>query len=99
MAMQQKAGAMNSIKLISGIFISFLLSSTVQAQRYRITDLGTLPGGESSEANAIDDRGVAVGDSAVPEGIHAFVWTESEGMKDLGNLPGGGAYSSASGIN
>lgn len=74
-------------------------ASTAQAQRYKVTDLGTLPGGTTSQATAINGRGHVVGVSSVPEGWHAFLWTHPDGMQDLGTLPGGGAYSYAAGIN
>src|SRR5438445_495746 len=42
---------------------------------YRITDLGTLPGDETSTANAINAGGVIAGFSTAPGGIsHAVVW-------------------------
>jgi len=54
-----------------------------------ITDLGTLPGREASEANDINDRGQVVGFSrtASYSDHHAFLWENGE-MTDLGALPG-----------
>jgi probable HAF family extracellular repeat protein len=89
----------NLTKLTLGIGFTFLAVSTAQAQLYRITDLGTLPGGMTSEAAAINDHGQVVGAASVPQGTHAFLWTRSRGMQDLGSLPGGGSYSYAVGIN
>jgi probable HAF family extracellular repeat protein len=63
------------------------------------TDLGTVPGGSSSEAFAVNAKGVVVGRSFVPDdaegsGVdHAFVWSEDTGMTDLGTL--GGTQSTA----
>ncbi|MBU6401840.1 MAG: DUF3466 family protein [Verrucomicrobia bacterium] len=61
-------------------------------------DLGTLPGGSSSEALALNSLGQVVGDSTVSGGAtHAFLYANGQ-MTDLGTLPRG--YSSyATGIN
>src|SRR5262249_45459321 len=55
-------------------------------------DLGTLPGGTSSTALAVNANGVVVGKSDTVIGgtnataIHAFFWTQADGMKDLGTV-------------
>lgn len=63
-----------------------------------IRDLGTLPGGRFSRAHKINELGQIVGVSEVlalgQDGVpayqeHAFVWSESGGMRDLGTFPGG----------
>jgi len=61
-------------------------------------DLGTLPGGASSIARGMNDRGEVVGQSTRPRVnpdvpfygpvTHAFRWTASLGMEDLGTLDG-----------
>ena len=52
-------------------------------------DLGTL-GGPHSSARAISDRGQIVGMSYITlSEYHAYLWTETGGMTDLGTLPGG----------
>lgn len=62
----------------------------------RILDLGTL-GGTESRALGMDGRGRVVGSSRVvlgrrgrmvSEAVHAFVWEEGLGMRDLGTLGG-----------
>jgi probable HAF family extracellular repeat protein len=53
-------------------------------------DLGTLPGGSSSEAFAVNAEGVVVGQSTANDGVfHAFMWSESTGMVDLETLENG----------
>jgi len=63
-----------------------------------MTDLGTLPGGNSSQATGINDHGLVVGSSSTASGnTHAFVF-ENGVLLDLGTLPGGD-FSEANGIN
>lgn len=70
-----------------------------------IRDLGTLPGGVSSYAAAINSLGQVVGYSAdkISAGtLHAFVWSIRAGMQDLNLLiPSGSGWTLtfASGIN
>ncbi|MDQ3930424.1 MAG: DUF3466 family protein [Chloroflexota bacterium] len=61
-------------------------------------DLGTLPGGTSTGAWAINDQGevAGTGDTASGE-LHGFLYSKGE-MIDLGTLPGG-TESDARGIN
>jgi probable HAF family extracellular repeat protein len=63
-------------------------------------DLGTLAGGDTSMANAINSSGTIVGqsNSGSFETWHAVQWSPSGEIKDLGTLPGG-TYSVAFGIN
>jgi probable HAF family extracellular repeat protein len=61
---------------------------------YTALDLGIVPGGEGSaapsEARGINDKGEVVGATGVADGKqHAFLWTQADGMEDLGLLPGG----------
>jgi probable HAF family extracellular repeat protein len=73
----------------------FCLGLTLSAQAsgpYQLTDLGDPPGGyDWSHAYDINDLGQVVGDMGDNEGVlrsHAFLWTSSGGMQDLGVLPG-----------
>lgn len=79
----------------------FILAPMAAAQRYKIIDLGSL-GGDYSEAFGVNDFGRVVGDSCVDSACnltHPFIWSKSTGMQDLGTLPGGNTYATASGIN
>ena len=59
--------------------------------------LGTLSGGDSSRATAINNNGQVVGSSRTADGdTHAFIW-QNETMTDLGTL--GGSDSDAEAIN
>ena len=57
---------------------------TPEGEAYRVIDLGTLNGSDSSEAFAVNERGHAAGQS---DG-HATLWRNSR-VIDLGVLPGG----------
>ncbi|HKS76468.1 MAG TPA: hypothetical protein VJQ82_24860 [Terriglobales bacterium] len=66
---------------------------------YTITDLGTL-GGTGSYAAAVNTSGAVTGESEIAGDAeeHAFLWTASGGMQDLGVLSGGN-YSGGLAIN
>lgn len=65
----------------------------------QMVDIGTL-GGTSGAANWMNSRGQVVGSSnlAGDQLLHAFLWDEKQGLKDLGTLPGGN-YSEAFSVN
>ena len=85
------------------------VASSVAAQSYTITDLGVLKGDNESSGFFINNLGEVVGCSdtqtangypctgTVP-GQHAFSWSASKGMKDLGTLSGA-TVSGAVGVN
>jgi probable HAF family extracellular repeat protein len=61
-----------------------------------LIDLGTL-GGTISNARAVNNRGLVVGESSTAAGrSDAFGWTAQTGMIDLGNL---GSYSWAQSVS
>jgi probable HAF family extracellular repeat protein len=84
-----------------GFFLSavFALALPAGAQiQYKVIDLGTLPGGNISNAYGVNAHGMVVGVSnGGPSLTHAFLWTKNTGMKDLGTF--GGNVSWATAIN
>ena len=95
----------------TAVFAVLVLAAAVAAtaQTYTVTDLGVLKGDNESSGFWINNLGDVVGcsDTATAEGYpctglvpgqHAFVWSKSGGMKDLGTLSGA-TVSGAQGIN
>jgi probable HAF family extracellular repeat protein len=78
------------------------------AQTYAITEIGVLKGDNESSGFRLNSAGQVVGCSdtasngypctGLTAGQHAFLWSKSAGLKDLGTLPGG-TISGATGIN
>ena len=79
------------------------------AQTYTITDIGVLKGDNESNGFWLNNYGEVVGCSdtknaqgypctGLVAGQHAFLWSKSTGMKDLGTLSGG-TVSGALGVN
>lgn len=64
--------------------VEFLEPRRLLAAIYTLTDLGSLPGASFSEAHAINNNGLVVGDSG-PDG---FIWDSARGMRPLPQLPG-----------
>jgi len=96
---------------IAGLWAALLLASAAlaAAQTYTITDLGVLNGDNESAGFWINNLGDVVGCSdtqtsygypctGLVAGQHAFYWSQSGGMKDLGTLSGA-TVSGAIGIN
>lgn len=56
-------------------------------------DLGLLPNGQWSQALAINDRAWVAGYAQTNgSSTHAFLWRQSQGMRDLGTLGSGSSY-------
>jgi probable HAF family extracellular repeat protein len=63
-----------------------------------LIDIGTLGGGNQSEARAVNELGEIAGNAIIANGMsHAFLWTRSGGIRDLGT--GGGVTSSVLGMS
>lgn len=96
------AGAWRSRAVSFIATVALLLGGAVAGRAqptYVAVDLGTLGGTslDSSVAMDINNRGDIVGFSTINGQTHAFLWTQSGGMQDLGTL--GGAESRANAIN
>jgi probable HAF family extracellular repeat protein len=69
------------------VFVAFLvltLATAVSAQSYQLTDLG----GDFGAAMGINDLGQVVGFTRVHLYSHAFLWSKTTGMVNLGTLDG-----------
>lgn len=87
------------------IFALTAMASISAAQTYSITDLGVLPGDSASQGLALNSSGQVVGCSDTstvtdyPCGEtfpgHAFLWSSTTGMLDLGVLNAGDVFSEA----
>ncbi|MEH1940738.1 MAG: DUF3466 family protein [Nostoc sp.] len=66
-----------------------------------ITNLGTLPGNNYSQANDVNDLGQVVGSSGPTEvgNTRAFLYSSSTGLQDLGKLRPTDLFSAGLGIN
>src|SRR5216683_4989013 len=60
--------------------------------------VGMLPGGDYSEAFAVNHAGDVAGRANAATTVHAFLWTRSSATQDLGALPGDNS-SQAFGLN
>jgi probable HAF family extracellular repeat protein len=96
---------------IARAWVVFVLAATAAAvgQTYTVTDIGVLKGDNESSGFWLNNLGEVVGcsDTATVEGYpctglvpgqHAFSWSKSKGLKDLGTLSGA-TVSGAIGIN
>src|SRR5580700_10313350 len=82
------------------LFLALLLSAAASlcaAQTYKITDLGDLPGGNFSQAQAINASGQVSGMAGDSSGNGVVFLYSSGKMVDLGSLGGGKAI--GNGIN
>jgi probable HAF family extracellular repeat protein len=86
-----------NLRLIIVAWTLLSAAGRAAAQSYTITDLGSLGG--TSTATSINDSGQVVGysDTSVPGDTHAFLWSVTTGIQDLGMT--GGNSTQAFGIN
>ncbi len=70
------------------LFAALAVPLQLAAQRYIVTDIGTL-GGTFTEANALNNKGWVVGDATLPgdTALHAILWRNGA-LTDLGTLGG-----------
>jgi probable HAF family extracellular repeat protein len=88
------------LRLIVVVSIVVSLPSLASAQAYSVTNIGAASTRPSPRA--VDNNGDVAGVFMVspkPPQSHAFFWTKSDGVQDLGTLGGGGNDSAAFGIN
>src|ERR1039457_1597246 len=81
-------------RFVAGILFFFLYSTLSIAQKYTVTDLGTLAGGSNAGA-AINASGEIAGESTLDGSNRAILYSNGT-MTNLGTLGGNG--SGASGL-
>lgn len=94
--------AIKKLPVVCGIAALMTLEMNAKATAasfYDITDLGILPGATRSYASGLNDLGQVVGTLYGDRYQRAFLWSQNDGMRDLGFLQSQYPYSSASGIN
>ena len=92
---------MKYTSLISTGMLSLLavFAASTQAQRYTVSDLGTLPGGSFSQATFVNNYGLVTGISTLPDGTqHAVVWYRGS-IFDIAAHSPTGTNSGASAVN
>jgi len=85
-------------KIVAWAFLVAFSCSLALAQTYKVTDLGVLPGDSGSAGFSINSFGRVTGcsDGSTTQNnlcafvlpSHAFLWSSSGGMQDLGTLSG-----------
>lgn len=89
-----------SVARIIALWIFISLNSAIHADSYTVTGIESLSGPSGlTWPYAINNLGQVVGYSSTATGNHAFVWSATSGIRDLGNLTGGIANSNAQDIN
>lgn len=79
--------------------VSFAPGWLFAVATYRLSEIPTLDGYGPTFPYAISNRGDIAGSTYSPTGTRAFLWTATDGVRDLGDLPGSADYSDAYGVN
>ena len=67
-----------------------VFAASTHAQRYTVSDLGTLPGGSLSQATFVNNYGLVTGISTLPDGTqHAVVWFRGSILDIATHTPAG----------
>ncbi len=95
---QTAPSAINDVGQTVGTLLINNYSHAARKRGFDVEDLGVLPGGYESVAYGINNSGAVVGYSVVATGgssdfeHHAFVYTDTGKMQDLGNFGGIASY-------
>lgn len=85
---------------IGAAAILILMPALVPAQSFTITDLGTFRGGSVSQGSAVNYWGDVAGYARFANyNAHGFLWSSSEGLRDLGAIPPESDFSVAQAVN
>ncbi|MEL6209726.1 MAG: hypothetical protein AAFR44_06005, partial [Pseudomonadota bacterium] len=81
---------MHSVFAVVALSGALAATSALATPVYTLEWLGDLPGGSvSSRGSDINEAGQVVGQSSSSNGSRAFIWDPVNGMRDLGDIPGG----------
>jgi len=87
-------------RLLAWISTLVIFAPVSPAQSYRVTDLGTFPGGTVSQGQAINDCGDVVGYARFANfNAHGFLWSPRLGLQDIGAILPQTNFSVAQAIN
>src|SRR5215469_5342107 len=82
----RKIGVLNLLSVLVLLFATNVAS----AQEYSVTDLGTLPGGNSSVAYKVNNLSQVAGNSTLPGNAYGHAFINQNGtLTDVGTLGGG----------
>lgn len=77
------------MKKIFLIFMVLFSHLTLAYKKIAVFDIGTLPGGDHTSAQAINSKGLVIGFGNTKQSERrAFIWSKKSGIKEIGVLPG-----------